>query len=189
MRNYEGAVLAFLIVLSGAEAGDAGEGQSSTGLFVVAGTVYRGEVPTDGLVVSVVNGATGHELSDTTGGGGRYAVTFVDLTGNRAAAVGDVIGVEVLDVHGTPLGGTKRTLTSADLAASAVLMDVTLKPVGRSSGDFDGDGVVDFDDFFLFVNHFGLSSDEPGFEPSYDLDGDGVVDFDDFFLFVGNFGK
>jgi len=56
-------------------------------------------------------------------------------------------------------------------------------------GDFDGNGKVDFDDFFLFVGKFGKGSGDPGFDPAYDLDGDGKVDFDDFFIFVGNFGK
>jgi len=54
-------------------------------------------------------------------------------------------------------------------------------------GDFDGNKKVDFDDFFLFVAHFGLGPEDPGFEPSYDLNGDGKVDFDDFFIFVDNF--
>lgn len=56
-------------------------------------------------------------------------------------------------------------------------------------GDFDGNGRVNFDDFFLFVDHFGLSSRDPSFEPAYDLDGNGRVDFDDFFIFVDNFGN
>jgi len=47
---------------------------------------------------------------------------------------------------------------------------------------------VDFDDFFAFVENFGLTSEDPGFDPIFDLDGDGTVDFDDFFVFVENFG-
>jgi len=56
-------------------------------------------------------------------------------------------------------------------------------------GDFNGDGRVDFDDFFSFVSHFGTISGKEGFEEEYDLTGDGKVDFDDFFSFVSNFGR
>jgi hypothetical protein len=51
------------------------------------------------------------------------------------------------------------------------------------SPDFDGDGAVDFDDFFLFSAAYGSS------DPKFDLDGDGVVDMEDFFVFAANFGK
>ena len=55
------------------------------------------------------------------------------------------------------------------------------------AGDFNGDGSVTFDDFFLFVDFFGQSA--TGDAASYDLDGGGSVDFNDFFIFVDNFGK
>ena len=51
------------------------------------------------------------------------------------------------------------------------------------TGDFDMNGRVDFDDFFLFADAFG------GTDPRFDLNGNGRVDFDDFFLFADNFGK
>jgi hypothetical protein len=53
---------------------------------------------------------------------------------------------------------------------------------GVPPGDFNGDGRVDFADFFLFADHFG------GTDPLFDLDGDGRVDFADFFLFADHFG-
>jgi len=56
-------------------------------------------------------------------------------------------------------------------------------PGGLPSPDFDGNGVVDFDDFFLFADAFG--TDDSGF----DLDGDGHVGFPDLFLFADEFGK
>ena len=55
------------------------------------------------------------------------------------------------------------------------------------AGDFNGDGGVRFDDFFLFVDFFGQSA--TGEAAAYDLDGGGSVDFSDFFIFVDNFGK
>ncbi|MBT4502877.1 MAG: hypothetical protein HOC74_34405 [Gemmatimonadetes bacterium] len=50
-------------------------------------------------------------------------------------------------------------------------------------GDFDGSGLVDFADFFLFADQFG------GTDPVYDIDGSGLVDFADFFLFADQFGR
>jgi len=50
-------------------------------------------------------------------------------------------------------------------------------------GDANGDGVVGFDDFFLFADAFG------GADPAFDYDGSGTVDFSDFFIFADNFGK
>lgn len=55
------------------------------------------------------------------------------------------------------------------------------------AGDFNGDGAVTFDDFFLFVDFFGQPA--TGDAVAYDLDGGGTVDFNDFFTFVDNFGK
>ena len=52
-------------------------------------------------------------------------------------------------------------------------------------GDIDGNGTVDFDDFFQFADNFGLASPDA----AADFDGNGAVDFDDFFLFADNFGK
>ncbi len=55
------------------------------------------------------------------------------------------------------------------------------------AGDFNGDGAVTFDDFFLFVDYFGQPAE--GEAEKFDLDGGGTVDFNDFFTFVDNFGK
>ncbi|MEW6756176.1 MAG: choice-of-anchor D domain-containing protein [Candidatus Latescibacterota bacterium] len=61
------------------------------------------------------------------------------------------------------------------------------------TGDFDGDNDVDFDDFFQFADHFGLSSGDAGWDPLFDLapEGapDGTVNFDDFFVFADHFGE
>jgi len=55
-------------------------------------------------------------------------------------------------------------------------------PPPLPTGDFNGDGLVDFADFFMFADAFG------GDDPGYDLDGSGLVDFGDFFLFADAFG-
>ncbi len=49
--------------------------------------------------------------------------------------------------------------------------------------DFNGDGRVDFVDFFLFADAYGSTN------AKFDLDGNGTVDFADFFKFVDAFGS
>lgn len=49
--------------------------------------------------------------------------------------------------------------------------------------DFDGDQLVDFDDFFTFADAFGSSNS------FFDFNSSGLVDFDDFFIFADSFGK
>ena len=59
---------------------------------------------------------------------------------------------------------------------------------GGSPGDFDGNGAVDFDDFFAFVDVFGKSSGQAGYDARFDLVASDDVGFDDFFAFVDVFG-
>jgi len=48
---------------------------------------------------------------------------------------------------------------------------------------------VTFDDFLVFVDHFGRSQGDPDFDPVVDIVENGAIDFDDFLLFVEDFGK
>lgn len=120
------AILAALCVLFSVRVSSA---QEATALFVVTGTVYQAGSPAaDGLRVDVVNTATEDQKHAFTGevGEGQYAATFIDMTENRAAAVGDRIEVAVADAEGTTLGSAARTLTSEDIAAATVTIDVQL---------------------------------------------------------------
>ena len=65
------------------------------------------------------------------------------------------------------------------LAISGVVQPLSVE----AKSDFDGNGVVEFTDFLLFVSAFGSS------EAQYDIDRNGTVDFPDFLLFVSVFGK
>lgn len=60
-------------------------------------------------------------------------------------------------------------------------------------GLFGQDNKVDFDDFFIFADHFGLGKDEEGFEAAFDLNtagaSQGKIDFADFFVFADFFGR
>ena len=57
------------------------------------------------------------------------------------------------------------------------------------TSDFNGDGIVSFGDFLLFVAQFGFSEDDEGYEARFDLDGDDVIGFGDFLIFVNAFGS
>lgn len=64
-----------------------------------------------------------------------------------------------------------------------------LRNTNQVSGWFDPtDDSVDFNDFFLFANHFGTIDGQPGYDPLYDLSPNNVIDFDYFFIFADNFG-
>ncbi|OGG46661.1 MAG: hypothetical protein A3F84_07405 [Candidatus Handelsmanbacteria bacterium RIFCSPLOWO2_12_FULL_64_10] len=54
--------------------------------------------------------------------------------------------------------------------------------------DFDGNGVVDLNDFFLFAERYGQSAGQAGFDAKFDVIGDGKIDQADFFIFAQNFG-
>ena len=78
----------------------------------------------------------------------------------------------------------KRTVLSvATITSEPMLVEAML------GGDFNGDGKVDFDDFFLFADHFGTTPESANWDPIYDQDNDQNVNFDDFFLFADHFGK
>jgi len=74
-------------------------------------------------------------------------------------------------------------LDSAGNAAEPLRTTVLVEPPPPlPTGDFDGDGLVEFSDFFMFADAFGTEN------PAFDLDGSGMVDFADFFLFADAFG-
>jgi hypothetical protein len=54
--------------------------------------------------------------------------------------------------------------------------------------DFDGDGIVAFNDFLLFAEAFGEEFAAPEDE-RFDLDANGIVGFSDFLIFSGSFGR
>ena len=69
-----------------------------------------------------------------------------------------------------------------------ILTHVVAEVKSGIPGDFDGDGEVDFDDFFEFAGAFGQSA--TGAFAKYDLDGAGeTIDFNDFFEFAAAFGN
>ena len=65
------------------------------------------------------------------------------------------------------------------------LVDV-VEPI---EADFNGDNKIDYDDFFLFSDNFGLKLGDSNFDSKFDLDESGKIDYDDYFIFADNFGK
>ena len=118
---------------------------------------------------------------------------------NGSALPGVVVTFAVLGDGGT-LSAAADTTDADGLASTALtlgeelgtysvrvtvpgLEPLTFIATAKATPDFDGDGVTDFSDFFLFAEAFG------GTAPRFDLDGNGVVDFTDFFLFAESFGE
>ena len=58
-----------------------------------------------------------------------------------------------------------------------------------SAADFNGDCVVDFDDFVAFASTFGRTATEDDFDPRYDLNSNGEIDSSDFLIFASEFGR
>ena len=109
-------------------------------------------------------------------------VTFsIPGDGGTLSAAADTTDAEGLAATTLTLGeqlGTYRVEVTV-----TGLQPVTFTAAAKATPDFDGDGVTDFSDFFLFAEAFG------GTDPRFDLDGSGTVDFADFFLFAESFGQ
>ena len=58
-----------------------------------------------------------------------------------------------------------------------------------ADADYNGDGVVDVDDFLLFIAKYGTNQGDGKYEAKYDLDSDGTIGISDFLAFIGFFGQ
>ena len=52
-------------------------------------------------------------------------------------------------------------------------------------GDLDGDGDIDFNDYYKFVSAFGKCGGQPGYDPLCDFDGDNCITFIDYQIWYG----
>ncbi len=106
------------------------------------------------------------------------------LTGSIPSSFSSLTRLTLLYLAGNTLTGcvppSLRDVSSNDLD-DLNLPDCTGSQ-GQVTADFNGDGIVNFADFFDFVDAFGTT------DAKYDLDGSGTVDFADFFEFVDAFG-
>jgi photosystem II stability/assembly factor-like uncharacterized protein len=72
----------------------------------------------------------------------------------------------------------RRLLVAGLLGRGCWVVDVDACPA-----DFNGDGVVDFNDMLIFLNLFATR------DPRADLNGDGTVDFNDFLFFINIYSQ
>ena len=136
-----------------------------------------------GLVGTVLNEPFIVEVGDENGNPLKgVQVTFAITAG------GGMLSAEIGWTDENGLVSTTLTLGSQpgqNVVQVAVegLRPETFTVFAQSTPDFDGSGVVDFGDFFLFADAFGTT------DARFDLDGSGVVDFGDFFIFADAFGQ
>ena len=91
---------------------------------------------------------------------------------------------------GLRMGMPRALASSRTIAEAAIIMWLASPVVSLAqTADFNGDGRVDFDDFFMFADHFGSQPTSTNWDTRYDLNADSVVDGDDFFLFSDQFGQ
>ena len=82
-----------------------------------------------------------------------------------------------------------RSNTTDELTTTNVITLNTNNDNANPSPDFDGDGIVGIPDFLLFVEQFGLSRGDEGYDAKFDLDGSHTIGIGDFLIFVDAFGK
>lgn len=115
--------------------------------------------------------------------------SFVDSVGTAAAVYRYRVLAEEVENLGEEAiaAGSAADLARTVAVGQGLPVDADGVPV---AGLFNGDLVVDFEDFFIFADHFGADRDQdPAFDGRFDLDGDGRIGFGDFFRFADNFGK
>ncbi len=136
-------------------------------------------------------GAPGSILAEPLGVAVRdeYGMGFAGVPVTFAiTAGGGTLSVETAATDSSGRAATTLTLgsepgTNTVEVTVAGLEPLTFTATAEATPDFNGDGVTDFSDFFLFAEAFG------GSDPRFDLDGSGSVDFADFFLFAESFGQ
>ena len=118
--------------------------------------------------------------------GGQTPYTYA-LSSNPATGSGLSINATSGQITGTPTQAGTFTLSvtvtdnASTTATESFSMSVSL------IGDFNGDGAVTIADFLLFVDIFGLTEGDDGFNAEMDLNGDGTIGIPDFLIFVEHF--
>lgn len=154
----------------------------------------------DALVSRNVPSSVGLLLGDSVPGVVGYGVYRQVGTG-EAVLVGRVSAGETSFQDNTAINGVRYTYSvraydqdnESVSVASATAMAIRNNVVDEFGtpiyGLFGTDNTVDFEDFFIFADNFGMSAADVGFEPAFDLVADAKIDFEDFFLFADSFGR
>ncbi len=111
---------------------------------------------------------------------GRYTATF------SGPDIYQAIVDDILDPW-RPIPGDPDFMIAGFNSLQRVVQLRIINQSPKPNSDFNGSGLVDFDDFFLFADAFGKTAAIAG--AKFDLNGNGLVDFDDFFVFADAFGR
>ncbi len=169
------------LVVSGAVPANFGSVIVGTSRIREVEITNAGDLALSGDVMVEGDGAFSADVESFSLAGGEVQVVTVTFTPTLAeTAAGELVITS--DDADNPEVIVALSGTGAEAGDQQILVDADGVQI---FGDIDGNGTVDFDDFFQFADNFGLASPDP----VADFDGNGVVDFDDFFLFADNFGK
>ncbi len=141
-------------------------------------------------VGAAILGPTADTAPDSSGLIGRLTLATTDLFTETDLLV---TGYEVKDLDSDQLivsmVAIARVSTGEITRVAAGGSDVIGGGAGgdAAGADMDGDGFVDFTDFFIVADAFGKEA--TGTSAVADLDGSGRIDFTDFFIFADRFGK
>ena len=118
--------------------------------------------------------------------GGQTPYTYA-LSSNPATGSGLSINATSGQIIGTPTQAGTFTLSVTVTDNASTTANEGFSMAVSLIGDFNGDGAVNESDFALFVEVFGLTEGDDGFNAEMDLNGDGTIDVADFLIFVSHF--
>lgn len=175
---------------------------ADAGLVRDAGAAYAFRYVSPGVWVQ--------ENKMTSGGGGDVFGNSVSISGDRAVVGGylanergtdsgvayvfrywnagwrqetSIMGndTQIWDSFGSAVCVDAKTIFVGAFHHDVVPRDTGAVHVFLCLADLTGDGVVDIEDYFAYVDYFDLG------DPLADIDGDTDVDMDDFWLFLGHY--
>ena len=121
-----------------------------------------------------------------SGGQTPYAYS---LSSNPATSSGLSINATNGQITGTPTQAGSFTLSVTVTDNASTTANEGFSMAVRLIGDFNDDGIVNSSDYALFLEVFGFSQGDDGFNAEMDLNGDGTIDVADFLIFVDNWGS
>ena len=165
----------------------------------IAVEVFAGDVDGGLGGASIVFTVDPASAAMITGFAPAEGMTLLGISGNQV----DVGAEEAVMLSNGGFLGTLKLMTGAEvvpftvgvelfravLASGEETMLMLPAPVLYNSPDFDSDGTVGIPDFLLFVDRFGTSRGDAGYDTKYDLDNNGAIGIPDFLIFVNNFGS
>ena len=120
--------------------------------------------------------------------GGQMPYAY-SMSSNPATGAGLSINSSSGQITGTPTQRGTFTLTVSVTDNASTTTTESFSMAVRLIADFNDDGVVNISDHLLFLEVFGLTEDDDGFNAEMDLNGDGTIGIPDFLIFVSHFGS